>query len=175
MSRRFERIRCFRSRLSTVQGLASRLETRRFVVFYCCSATLGCALQTREKLKLSRSMFLFLLAFLLSSHSPNSSFCSYSTRLQSPLYDLTSPQTPPVASSLNVIASSPFALSLTSPPLHSESMATQSNYSTASPTATPSFGNLSDPPTTLKLLVIGKLPTFYSLRWYGRDRQDSQM
>ncbi|GAA5826241.1 hypothetical protein JCM5353_008802 [Sporobolomyces roseus] len=34
-------------------------------------------------------------------------------------------------------------------------MATQSNYSTASPTATPSFGNLSDPPTTLKLLVIG--------------------
>ncbi|GAA5985418.1 hypothetical protein JCM5350_007759 [Sporobolomyces pararoseus] len=31
----------------------------------------------------------------------------------------------------------------------------QSNYSTASPTATPSFGTLSEPPTTLKLLVIG--------------------
>ncbi|GAA5942251.1 uncharacterized protein JCM15063_002949 [Sporobolomyces koalae] len=31
----------------------------------------------------------------------------------------------------------------------------QSTYSSASPTATPSFGNLSDPPTTLKLLVIG--------------------
>ncbi|GAA5845007.1 hypothetical protein JCM3766R1_004846 [Sporobolomyces carnicolor] len=29
------------------------------------------------------------------------------------------------------------------------------SYSTASPTATPSFGTLSEPPTTLKLLVIG--------------------
>ncbi|GAA5875716.1 hypothetical protein JCM16303_003963 [Sporobolomyces ruberrimus] len=34
-------------------------------------------------------------------------------------------------------------------------MAQQTNYSTASPTATPSFGTLSEPPTTLKLLVIG--------------------
>ncbi|BGP13017.1 hypothetical protein JCM10213_008008 [Rhodosporidiobolus nylandii] len=34
-------------------------------------------------------------------------------------------------------------------------MATQSGYSTASPTAKPSFGAMSEPPTTLKLLVIG--------------------
>lgn len=30
------------------------------------------------------------------------------------------------------------------------------SYSTASPTAQPSFGKMSEPPTTLKLLVIGQ-------------------
>jgi len=89
-----------------VSGLAAARSPLRSIR-NCCSATLACPFQTRGKMKLRRSMFLLLLAFLLSSHSPNSGYCFYSTRSQRPLHDPTSPRPLPVASSLNVIASSP--------------------------------------------------------------------
>jgi hypothetical protein len=44
------------------------------------------------------------------------------------------------------------------------------SYSTASPTAQPSFGKMSEPPTTLKLLVIGQSGPSSSLGLFPLER-----
>ena len=157
-----------------MSGLATPLEQRRYSFFYYCSATLACAFQTREKLNSVVQCF-SLSSLSLSPHThPIPSFAltlrdhkdHFTTSLARDHYPLQvrSTSSPPLLPSL--LSTLPHITVL-----HSDDMATQSNYSTASPTATPSFGNLSDPPTTLKLLVIGKLPTaIHSVGVEGTDR-----